>query len=146
MGIDVFLERAQCSHKRAAAPAKAPKTPKSRKHTAKSAKSKKGKSKGFGHILFESAEQAKNFIFRFNGFPVGSSGGALKVRVSKQALAGSLSFRSKKMTAHDRKIRALRKEERGRVQEEKDGFAAMQAAASQYFYEATGKQKTRTTT
>ena len=91
-------------------------------------KKKRGKALGVGHILFTSAEQAKNFIFRFNGFPVGA--GVLKVRLAKQALSGSLSFRNKKMTAHDRKLKALRQEEKGRVRDEKDAFAAMQQVAT----------------
>lgn len=59
---------------------------------------KVGKSKGFGHVKLESAEEAKNFIYRFDGFPFGE--GELKCRVSKQSLQGSMSHRSKKMTPH----------------------------------------------
>ena len=88
---------------------------------------KLGKSKGFGHLKLESAEQAKDFIYRFEGFPYGE--GNLKVRISKQSLQGSTSWRSKKMTHHDRRLKALRQEERSRAQAEKDAFASAQEAA-----------------
>ena len=88
---------------------------------------KRGKALGYGHIQFANAEQAKDFAFRFEGFPF--EGHTLKVRVSKQSLAGSLGFRSRKLTHHDLKIKQLRKEERSRIQDEKDAFAAMQARA-----------------
>ena len=46
-----------------------------------------GKGLGYGHVRLENAEEAKNFIYRFDGFPaVGAD--ELKVRVSKQALQG----------------------------------------------------------
>lgn len=46
-----------------------------------------GNGLGYGHVKLESAEEAKNFIYRFDGFPaVGAD--ELKVRVSKQALQG----------------------------------------------------------
>lgn len=46
-----------------------------------------GKGLGYGHVKLENAEEAKNFIYRFDGFPaVGAD--ELKVRVSKQALQG----------------------------------------------------------
>jgi hypothetical protein len=37
----------------------------------------------------------------------------------ERILSGSVGFRSKKMTAHDRRLKALRAEERARVQMEK---------------------------
>lgn len=46
-----------------------------------------GKGLGYGHVKLDSAEEAKNFIYRFDGFPaIGAD--ELKVRVSKQALQG----------------------------------------------------------